>query len=74
MNNHYLVGKFCNLSRTALPAAGWYGTSKTIRVCVVGEKVEGASDYQVGRTEELVEDLAHKFSITPANIHYPWQL
>lgn len=61
---------------SALPAAGWYGTSKTIRICVVGEKSQGASDYQVSRTSELVENLARKYSITPANIHYPngWQL
>jgi hypothetical protein len=61
---------------SALPAAGWYGSSKTIRVCVVGEKTEGASDYQTSRTEELIEDLAQKFGINAANIHYPngWQL
>jgi hypothetical protein len=62
---------------SALPAAGWYGTTKTIRICVVGDKTEGASDYQTSRTEELVENLARTFGITAANIHYPttgWQL
>jgi len=61
---------------SALPAAGWYGTSKTIRICVVGEKSEGASDYQVSRTEELIEDLARKFNISSSAIRYPagWQL
>ncbi|MEN6386505.1 MAG: hypothetical protein ABFD79_15105 [Phycisphaerales bacterium] len=59
---------------SALPAAGWYGTNKTIRVCVVGEKSEGASDYQISRAEELVEDLAEKFGISAANIHYPWEI
>lgn len=59
---------------SALPAAGWYGSSKTIRICVVGEKTQGASDYQISRTEELVENLARKFGIAPSSIHYPWQL
>jgi hypothetical protein len=61
---------------SALPAAGWYGTSKTIRVCVVGEKTDGASDYQTGRTEELVENLARSFNVPAANIQYPagWKL
>lgn len=59
---------------SALPAAGWYGSSKTIRICVVGEKRTGASDYQISRTEELVEAVARKFNIAPSHIHYPWQL
>jgi len=61
---------------SALPAAGWYGSSKTIRICVVGEKISGASDYQVSRTEELIESLARDFGIESSKIHYPagWQL
>lgn len=61
---------------SALPAAGWYGSSKTIRICVVGEKSQGASDYQVSRTIELVENLARKYNIPASNIRYPngWQL
>jgi len=61
---------------SALPAAGWYGTTKTIRVCVVGEKTEGASDYQTSRTEELVENLARTFNVSASDIHYPagWNL
>jgi hypothetical protein len=61
---------------SALPSGGWYGSSKTIRVCVVGEKPEGASNYQVSRTEELVENLARSFNIPATSIHYPtdWQL
>ena len=60
---------------SALPAAGWYGSSKTIRICVVGEKKTGASDYQISRTEELIEALTRKFEIT-AKIDHPagWQL
>lgn len=61
---------------SALPAAGWYGSNKTIRICVIGEKNTPASDYQINRTEELIDTLARKFNLKRANIDYPasWQL
>lgn len=62
---------------SALPGKVWYGGSKTIRICVVGEgKKTPASDYQINRTEELIESLVRKFHIERGNINYPngWQI
>ncbi|PKL51062.1 MAG: hypothetical protein CVV39_00515 [Planctomycetes bacterium HGW-Planctomycetes-1] len=62
---------------SALPGAAWYGSSKTIRICVIGEgKRTPASDYQISRTQELVDTLTRKFDIERDNVSYPagWQL
>ncbi|MBN1788705.1 MAG: N-acetylmuramoyl-L-alanine amidase [Sedimentisphaerales bacterium] len=61
---------------SALPGGVWYGSSTTIRICVISEGKSPASDYQVNRTEELVQALSRKFNITQKNIEYPkdWQL
>jgi hypothetical protein len=61
---------------SALPGGVWYGSSTTIRICVISEGKSPASDYQINRTEELVQALSRKFNITHANIIYPqdWQL
>ncbi|MGD0786035.1 MAG: hypothetical protein ABR969_09505 [Sedimentisphaerales bacterium] len=61
---------------SALPGTTWYGSSKTIRICVIGERKTPASDYQISRTEELIDSLARKFHIDRTNINYPtgWQL
>lgn len=62
---------------SALPGGTWYGTSSTIRICVIGQ---GAgfeqSDYQLTRTAELLEALSRKFSIPTRQISYPkgWEL
>jgi hypothetical protein len=61
---------------SALPGTTWYGSNKTIRICVIGERKTPASDYQISRTEELIDSLARKFHIERTNINYPtgWQL
>jgi len=62
---------------SALPGGTWYGTSSTIRICVIGiEKSSEQSDYQLTRTSELVEALSRKFSIPNSQISYPtgWKL
>lgn len=61
---------------SALPGGIWYGSSTTIRICVISEGKSPASDYQINRTEELVQALSRKFNIAPVNIDYPrdWQL
>ena len=62
---------------SCIPGGSWYGTGTTIRICIVadGQKVL-PTDCQLKRTAALVEELSHKFNISPANIHYPsnWQL
>jgi hypothetical protein len=61
---------------SCIPGGTWYGTGKTIRICVVadGQKTQ-PTDCQVKRTAVLVEELARKFIISPTSIRYPsnWQ-
>jgi len=61
---------------SALQGGVWYGSSAAIRICIIGETNKTASDYQISRTEELIDALSRRFNITPANITYPqdWQL
>jgi hypothetical protein len=61
---------------SALPGGVWYGSSTTIRICVIGEGKNKASDYQISRTEELIHALSRRFDIGPKKITYPegWQL
>jgi len=61
---------------SALPGGVWYGSSTTIRICVISEGKTKASDYQISRTEELIQHLSRKFNIPLSNIIYPedWQI
>jgi hypothetical protein len=61
---------------SALPGGVWYGSSTTIRICVINEGENPASDYQISRAEELIQALSRKFNINTSNITYPkdWQL
>jgi hypothetical protein len=48
----------------------------TIFICLVTDGKTGrATDFQVKRTETLVEELCRRFDIRPASVHYPdsWQ-
>ncbi len=61
---------------STIPAGTWYGTQKTIRICVVADALAAApTDYQVKRTEALIGCLARTFGIPSHSIHYPldWQ-
>ena len=52
-----------------------YG-KQTIRICVIADdKASPPSDFQIKRTEALVERLCRKFNIQPESIRYPddWQ-
>lgn len=61
---------------SALPGGIWYGSSTTIRICIISETNKTVSDYQISRAEELIDALSRKFNIAPANIIHPkgWQL
>lgn len=61
---------------SAIPSGIWYGSSATIRICVIGDGRAKASDYQVSRAEELIQALSRKFNVSTSNISYPkgWQL
>ena len=59
------------------PDKRWYGSSATIRVCVVSDGIKTMpTEYQLRRTGALVEKLSRKYSVTPEKIRFPsnWQL
>jgi hypothetical protein len=59
-----------------IPGHTWYGSSLTIRICVVADgKTAYLTNFQMKRTEALVEMLCRKFEITPDSVYYPsdWQ-
>jgi hypothetical protein len=57
---------------SVIPDHTWYGSSRTIRVCLVADgKNVRQTDSQIKRAEALVEALSGKFSIPPAKIFYP---
>jgi hypothetical protein len=57
---------------SVIPDHTWYGSSRTIRVCLVADgKSVRPSDFQIKRTESIVEALSAKFSVPPTKIFYP---
>jgi hypothetical protein len=59
-----------------VPGQTWYGSSQTIRVCVIADgKTTHPTNLQVKRIEALVETLSRRFNIQPKYIYYPsnWQ-
>jgi hypothetical protein len=51
-------------------------SKQTIRICVIANsKTAPPTDFQIKRTEALVEKLCRKFNIKPESIRYPddWQ-
>ena len=51
-------------------------TEQTIYICVIADnETSFPTDFQIKRTDELVEELCSKFNIQPASIRYPdsWQ-
>ncbi len=63
--------------RPCLPNKEWYGTSQTIRICVIGDGVKNlATDSQIRRTWNLIDKLKRRMNITSDNIVFPanWQL
>lgn len=62
---------------SSIPSRTWYGTSQTIRICVIADPLRAnhSTDCQVKRIEVLVEELCRKFDIAPKSVFYPgdWQ-
>ena len=57
---------------STLPDRTWYGTSQTIRVCVIADdETTCPTNFQIKRVEALVEALSRKFNIQPDYIYYP---
>lgn len=62
---------------SALQGGNWYGSSRTIRICVIGREKDGRpSDCQLTRTAELTDALSRQFGIKQSKIFYPegWEL
>jgi len=63
--------------RPCFPGGNWYGTSQTLRICVIADGIKTMpTDSQIKRTAKLVESLRRKISISQKQISYPvnWQL
>ena len=57
---------------SAVPGGDWYGTGRTIRICVVNSPAASKpTEYQLKRTDALVESLANKFTIPQSAVYYP---
>ncbi|MDD5458895.1 MAG: N-acetylmuramoyl-L-alanine amidase [Phycisphaerae bacterium] len=57
---------------SAIPGRDWYGTGRTIRVCVINAPPSSKpTEYQLKRTDSLVEMLARKFNISQTSVYYP---
>jgi hypothetical protein len=55
-----------------VPGQTWYGSSQTIRICVIADnKTARPTNLQIKRIEALVEGLSRKFNIQPEYIYYP---
>jgi len=55
-----------------VPGQTWYGTSQTIRICVIAAGETGSpTNLQIKRAEALIEALSRKFNIQPEYIYYP---
>lgn len=59
-----------------IPGKTWYGSSKTVRICIIANgETAHPTDFQVKKTEELVQGLYRRFDIADESIYYPgdWQ-
>ena len=55
-----------------IPGRTWYGSGRTIRLCIIADgKTARPTDFQIKRTEALVEKLCRKFDIRPQTVYYP---
>jgi hypothetical protein len=55
-----------------IPGPTWYGTSQTIRICMIADgKIAHPTDSQIKRIETLLDRLCRKFRIQPESISYP---
>ena len=85
INCHFVISNGCdsvdgliqhtekwNRQFSAIPAADWYGSPRTIRICLIADgKNTFPTECQIRRVEALVEALYRKFNINPESIYYP---
>lgn len=61
-----------SLQWACIPGQNWYGTSQTVRICVIGSSnAANLTDAQINRVGALAEALCRKFQIRPDSVHYP---
>lgn len=54
------------------PGRKWYGSEQTIHIGVMADdKITYPTDFQIKRTEALVEALSRRFDIQSESIYYP---
>lgn len=54
---------------SAIPSHAWYGSSQTIRICIIADsETAPPTDYQISRLRLLVSALCEKFNIQPESI------
>ena len=61
---------------SVIPGRAWYGSDKTIRICIIADgETAVPTDFQVKKTEELVQGLYRRFDVAGDSIFYPsdWQ-
>lgn len=56
---------------SSIPGHTWYGSSQTIRICVISDGIVQPTDFQIKRTETLIDGLCRKFDISPRSVYYP---
>jgi len=57
---------------SSIPGRTWYGTSQTIRICVIADgKTVHPTDCQLKRAEALIERLCRKFQIAAKAVYFP---
>jgi len=57
---------------SAVPDNTWYGSPQTIRICIISDgEYNLPTDFQIKRTEALVEKLCRSFKIQPQAVFYP---
>ena len=71
LNGHIQSTEKWQRQWSAIPGRTWYGSSQTIRICIVANGNTTATDAQIRRAETLVEALSRKFDIHPQSIYYP---
>jgi len=62
---------------SVIPSGSWYGSTTTIRICVIGDGQKAQpTDCQIKRVQDLVRCLCRKFHIKQNSIYSPdnWRL
>jgi len=54
-----------------IPGRTWYGSSQTIRICIIADETTYLTDCQIKRIETLLDGLCRKFRIERESIYYP---